>query len=177
MEYDCEQHDLWAAERGQFYAEPGVVGPPEVLTMRLLKGLLLATALGAGHAGAAQQIGTNATPSQNGAYTLTVKSQLVVEAVVVKDKKGNFISGLTAKDFTVTEDGAPQTIRFCEHQELPLTADPLPATPQDQEEITIYKRLTHTQIAPEDPGRRKHRWRRRFGERWVPASKDRATRS
>jgi VWFA-related protein len=125
--------------------------------MRPLKGLLLATALGAGHAGAAQQIGTNATPGQNGAYTLTVKSQLVVEAVVVKDKKGNFISGLTAKDFTVTEDGAPQTIRFCEHQELPLTPDPLPATPQDQEEITIYKRLTHTQIAPEDPGRTQYK--------------------
>ncbi len=128
--------------------------------MRLLKGLLLAAALGAGHAGAAQQIGTNATPGQNGAYTLTVKSQLVVEAVVVKDKKGNFISGLTAKDFTVTEDGAPQTIRFCEHQELPLTADPLPVTPQDQEEITIYKRLTHTQIAPEDPGRTQYKNRR-----------------
>ncbi|RSL15622.1 VWFA-related protein [Edaphobacter aggregans] len=125
--------------------------------MRLLKGLLLATALGVGQSGAAQQIGTNATPTQNGAYTLSVKSQLVVETVVVKDKKGNFINGLTAKDFTVTEDGTPQTIRFCDHQELPLTADPLPITPADEEQITLYKRLTHTQIAPEDPGRTQYK--------------------
>ncbi len=32
--------------------------------------------------------------------TLTVNSQLVVETVVVKDKQGKFVSGLTAKDFT-----------------------------------------------------------------------------
>lgn len=124
--------------------------------MRLLKGLLF-VALSAGQAGAAQQIGTNATPGQNGAYTLTVKSQLVVEAVVVKDKTGKFIGGLTAKDFAVTEDGVPQTIRFCEHEELPLTVDPLPVTPMDQEEITIYKRLAHTQIAPEDTGRTQYK--------------------
>ena len=36
----------------------------------------------------------------------------------VKDKNGNPIEGLTAKDFTVTENGVPQTIRFCEHQEF-----------------------------------------------------------
>ncbi len=50
--------------------------------------------------------------ASSGTFTLTAKSQLVVETVVVKDKQGKFIPGLTAKDFTVTEDGAPQTITF-----------------------------------------------------------------
>ena len=54
--------------------------------------------------GLAQTIGGNAAPGQAGAYTLTVKSQLVVETVVAKDKQGKFIGGLSAKDFTVTED-------------------------------------------------------------------------
>ena len=36
-------------------------------------------------------------------------------------RKGTPIDGLTAKDFTLTEDGVPQTIRFCEHQQLPTT--------------------------------------------------------
>jgi VWFA-related protein len=96
-----------------------------------------------------QQIGTNASSDQNQTYTLTVKSQLVVETVVVKDKKGNFIPGLTEKDFTVTEDGTPQKIRFCEHENLPAAAAPLPVMPAEEEEIKIYKTLSRTSIAPE----------------------------
>jgi VWFA-related protein len=99
----------------------------------------------------AQTIGTNAAPGQGQTYTLSVRSQLVVETVIAKDKKGNLIDGLTAKDFTVTEDGVPQTIRFCEHEKLPSMASPLPATSADEEQVTIYRRLTRTQIAPEDP--------------------------
>jgi VWFA-related protein len=98
----------------------------------------------------AQTIGGNTTPGATPSYTLTVKSQLVVETVVVKDKKGNFVDGLTTNDFTVTEDGTPQKIRFCEHEHLPLTADPLPSLTDDSG-ITIYKRLTRTAIAAEGP--------------------------
>ena len=39
-------------------------------------------------------------------------TQLVIETVVVKDKNGNPVTGLKASDFTVTEDGAPQTVEF-----------------------------------------------------------------
>ena len=79
---------------------------------------------------------------------------------MVKDKKGDFISGLTAKDFTVTEDGVPQTIKFCEHQQFSEAVDPLPPAPPDDENITIYKRLTRTQIAPEPPESNKYKDRR-----------------
>ena len=67
----------------------------------------------------AQQTGQNVRPQGEGADKISVSSQLVIETVVVKDKKGNPVEGLTAKDFTVTENGVPQSIRFCEHQKLP----------------------------------------------------------
>src|ERR1700761_5538344 len=102
--------------------------------MRLLPAVLFLIATSVG----AQTIGQNKQPGSADTYTLTVKAQLVVETVVVKDKKGNPIHGLTAKDFTVTEDGVQQTIRFCEHQELPKTPDALPATPRGDEDIHIY---------------------------------------
>jgi len=103
---------------------------------------------------AAQQIGTNAGPGAQAGNKLTVSSGLVVETVVVKDKKGNFISGLTAKDFSVAEDGVPQTISFFEQQKLSTATSPLPVVPRDQEDITIYKTLDRTQIAPENLGSR-----------------------
>ncbi len=38
----------------------------------------------------------------------------------------------------------PQTIKFCEHQELPMTAGPAPPTPATTNNITIYKKLDAT---------------------------------
>jgi VWFA-related protein len=43
---------------------------------------------------------------------------LIVQNVTVKDRKGQPISGLTAKDFVVTENGEPQEIAFVEYQKL-----------------------------------------------------------
>src|SRR3977135_2496111 len=59
-------------------------------------------------------------------------TRLIVQTVSVKDKDGKPIEGLTAKDFTVTEDGEPQTIRFVEFQrleEILKTAPPVVHTP------------------------------------------------
>ncbi len=56
----------------------------------------------------AQQIGENAPAGDNTPATFSASSQLVVETVNVKDKSGKPVDGLTAKDFTVTEDGVPQ---------------------------------------------------------------------
>lgn len=107
--------------------------------------LLLATAAGAG----AQTIGSNAAPGQAQGFTLSLQSQLVVEAVTVKDKQGNFVHGLTGKDFTLTEDGVPQTIRYCEHENLAQGAKPLPEVTPQNENITVYNRLARERIAPE----------------------------
>src|SRR6266436_1909142 len=121
----------------------------------LLTFLLLATL-----SAEAQQIGQNTTPGNTDITTLSVRSQIVIETVVVKDKKGNTIDGLTAKDFTVTEDGVPQTIRFCEPQSLPSTLSDVPLKPTGPEDIKIYNRLARTQITPETPGDVRYKDRR-----------------
>ena len=107
--------------------------------MSKLAALLLASIIAA--SSSAQQIGQNRSADAQDNYTMSVKVQLVVEAVVVKDKQGNPIHGLTAKDFTVPEDNVPQTIKFCEHQNLAETAKPLPASKRSEEDLKIYKRL------------------------------------
>jgi VWFA-related protein len=117
--------------------------------------LLISTA----HA-TAQQIGQSSSSTPSGTYTLTAKSQLVVETVVAKDKQGKFIPGLSAKDFTLTEDGTPQTIRFCEHQDLAADEAPVAAAAPGTEQLKLYKKLTRTQIAPEAPKNSRYKNRR-----------------
>ncbi len=109
---------------------------------------------------AAQQPGQNGPLTAKGTGTITVSTQLVVETVVVKDKKGNPVQGLTAKDFAITEDGAPQTISFCGLQELPET----PSAPEPDrsvpENVTIYHKLAKTHISAETPGNIRYKDRR-----------------
>ncbi len=99
-----------------------------------------------------QQIGQNAPAGANNPSTFITSTQLVIETVAVTDKNGNPVEGLTAKDFTVTENDQPQTIRFFEHQKLPQTPGPAPPTQYRPENLKIYDRLTRTQIVPESPG-------------------------
>ena len=97
-----------------------------------------------------QQVGQNAPLNNSGTVTFTTGAQLVVETVSVTDKNGKPVEGLTANDFTVTENGVPQTIRFFEYQVLP--DNPQPATPSKPENIHIYDKLSHVHITPEAPG-------------------------
>ena len=120
-----------------------------------ISGLCLALALivvGWALPAAAQLTGANKPIGGDETKTISVQVRLVVEAVSVKDKNGKPIDGLSAKDFTITEDGVAQTIKFCEHQTLPEVAAALPPTPPGGEDIKIYNRLGRTQIASETPG-------------------------
>jgi VWFA-related protein len=119
----------------------------------------IVVALAASLAGA-QQIGQNKPADGSQGFTLSVKVQLVVEAVVVKDKDGKTIPGLTAKDFTVTEDGVPQAVRICERENLAEQSKPLPVIKPGTEDIKIYKHLARTQIAPETEDNERYKNRR-----------------
>jgi VWFA-related protein len=102
-----------------------------------------------------------AQPVDSGVVKFQATSQLVIEAVTVKDKSGKIVEGLTAKDFVVTENGTPQEIKLFEYQKLsgaPLpaasviagaTLEPSPAAPG-----------TPAQIAAESPGELRYRNRR-----------------
>lgn len=119
--------------------------------MRLppLTKVLTALALYCAISSSAQKIGSNAQPGQNGTYTLNVSTQLVVETVVVRDKHGRFVPGLSAKDFRVTEDGAPQKVKIFRRQDLASAKALSPLTAADEEHITLYRRLEPMRIAPE----------------------------
>jgi len=117
-----------------------------------MRGFLLAIVCAVTVAASAQQIGQNAPLGANNVPTLSVSSQLVIETVSVKDKSGKPISGLTAKDFTITEDGAPQKIQFCEHQELPAEGAVSPVALPSGADLKVYYHLSGTQITPEPRG-------------------------
>jgi VWFA-related protein len=107
----------------------------------------------------AQVTGQNTKPGGDQTYTMSVTSKLVIEAVNVKDKQGKSITGLTAKDFVVTEDGVAQKVSFAEYQQLPTTPEP-PAAKPAPEHVTVYNRLAISQIAPEKPGDVRYKDRR-----------------
>jgi VWFA-related protein len=95
------------------------------LPLALLTFSLLATG------GKAQQPANQQTPSgQHSAgqsdsdhpvTTLKIQAREVVLPVTVRDKKGALVSSLKAGDFTLTEDGRPQTIKsFSRESNLPF---------------------------------------------------------
>ena len=105
-----------------------------------------------------------ATPA-SGPAKFQASTQLVIETVMVKDKSGNVIEGLTAKDFVVTEDNVPQTISICDFEKL--TDEPLPPASDTptipaaaEPEKPKVDPVVATQIAPEAPGDVKYRDKR-----------------
>ena len=77
------------------------------LTSPLLRAplLLAQTQQGQSQQGQPQPAATNSNPNSPG-YVLKVQSDLVLTNVVVRDKHtGAVVKGLTAKDFTILENG------------------------------------------------------------------------
>jgi VWFA-related protein len=68
------------------------------------------------------------------AATFKVNANEVILPVTVRDKKGQIVSNLTAADFTLQEDGRPQTIRsFTSQGDLPFRLGLLVDTSRSQE--------------------------------------------
>ena len=98
---------------------PSGLCPANGKPMRTPEGFRLATCLVvAGAMAAGLQVSGHAQAQQPQQPTFRTTTRLVVQTVTVKDRDGNAIEGLTAKDFTVTEDGRPQEIAFVEFQRL-----------------------------------------------------------
>jgi VWFA-related protein len=69
----------------------------------------------------AQQPSANQASTDHSMTTIKVQSREVLLPVTVIDKKGALVTTLTAKDFTLTEDGRPQVIKsFSTQSNLPF---------------------------------------------------------
>ncbi len=65
---------------------------------------------------------TGQAPANTPATTLSVKVKVVTLPVTVRDKHNEIVKGLTQADFTLTEDGHPQVIKYFNlDTNLPLT--------------------------------------------------------
>ena len=134
--------------------------------MKLTLSLLLIFVLAAAQQ-PQQKPTTPQTPQQpaEGPVKFTANAQLVVEAVNVNDKNGKPIEGLTAKDFTITEDGVQQSVAFCEYQKLldaegpELQQRPTVAAPSEPDKPKVDP-VTQFQIQPESPGTVRYKDRR-----------------
>jgi VWFA-related protein len=104
--------------------------------------LLFAISIAALHA---QQIGPTTPASGKETATFSTGTQLVVETIAVTDKKGAAVEDLTAKDFTVTENGVPQQIRFFDHEKL--SSEKRQA--QAKEHVHLYDKLGRVKISAE----------------------------
>jgi VWFA-related protein len=105
-----------------------------------------------------------AAAPEEGDVKFSSNIQLVIETIFVKDKNGKAIEGLTAKDFTLTENNVPQTIQFAEFQKFddslpspPLTPMAEIAKPVEANKPGPVASVTGGQITPETPGDTRHR--------------------
>jgi VWFA-related protein len=73
----------------------------------------------------------------------SVDVKVVNVFVTVRDKKGNIVRDLTMEDFTLSEDGRPQTIRyFSRESDLPLTIGLIVDTTPSESNMLDVERTT-----------------------------------
>src|SRR5271157_834803 len=79
--------------------------------------------------------------AQDSAATIAVDVKVVTLPVTVRDKHGAIVRDLTKDDFTLQEDGRPQTIRyFSQEANLPLTLGLLVDTSRSQTNVLDAER-------------------------------------
>ena len=79
--------------------------------------------------------------AQDTAATMAVDVRVVTLPVTVRDKHGKIVRDLTKDDFTLQEDGRPQTIRyFSQEANLPLTLGLLVDTSRGQTQVLDAER-------------------------------------
>ena len=79
--------------------------------------------------------------AQDAATTIAVDVKVVTLPVTVRDKHGKIVRDLTKDDFTLQEDGRPQTIRyFSQEANLPLTLGLLVDTSRSQSNVLDAER-------------------------------------
>ena len=106
--------------------------------------LVLSAALAQSAAGQGQSNNRSiaaANPVDEPATTLSVKVKVVNVLATVRDKHGKIVNGLTKDDFTLTEDGRPQTLKyFARETDLPLTLGMLVDTSMSQRRVLNEER-------------------------------------
>src|ERR1035438_9989504 len=79
--------------------------------------------------------------AQEPAATVAVDVKVVTLPVTVRDKHGKIVRDLTKDDFTLQEDGRPQTIKyFSQETNLPLTLGLLVDTSRSQDNVLDAER-------------------------------------
>jgi len=96
------------------------------------------------------------SPSDQPAATLKIQAREVVLPVTVRDKKGALVSTLQKADFTLTEDGRPQTIKsFTRETDLPFLLGLLADTSRSVSGAMEFERKAAgkfvDQMLPADP--------------------------
>jgi VWFA-related protein len=77
-----------------------------------------------------------ANPADQPVTTMSVQVKVVNVLASVRDKHGKIVNGLTKDDFTLTEDGRPQSIKyFARETDLPLTLGLLVDTSLSQRRV------------------------------------------
>ena len=104
----------------------------QIVSLRTLRLLLVAAALVLATGSPRAQGGNPQRPVFRGG------TELVLVNIVVRDKSGAVVRGLTQDDFVVTEDDKPQTVTSFDFEELDR-ADAAPAAPESRQPILDKK--------------------------------------
>ena len=87
-------------------------------------------------------------------------ARLTIVDVTVTDKQGRPVEGLTADDFTITEDGDPQSIQLVAFQRVETSTDPAPPAPPPPVRAARAAAAVQPTISAPSPGDVRYRDRR-----------------